>query len=173
MVSRTVPLVVDIFVAALAGIRLHEELAGNFFSAIHLRGTGKKWAGGAVAFAVHADGRKGEICNASMLVPGAFAEIGSEGRQRRQHCEDSGNGKNGMTRQPSIIPQPGRGDQASAEKTHADMDINEVPLRSQSSGVNQPQSWDCTEEQEDHSDANQQLTLTQKQRPDQPEQQQD
>src|ERR1700682_2227189 len=87
MVSRAVPLVVDIFVAALAGIRLHEELAGNLFSAIHLRGTGKKWAGGAVAFAVHGDGRKGGIFNASMLVPAGFAEIASDGRQHRQHGE--------------------------------------------------------------------------------------
>src|ERR1700676_3190850 len=145
MVGRTVPLVVDILVAALAGIRLHEELAGNFFSAIHLRGTGKKWAGGAVAFAVHAHGRKGGIFNASMLVPATLPEIASAGRQHRQHCEDSGNAKNGMTRQPSMIAQPGRGDQASAENTHADMDIDEVPLRSQSSGVNQHQSWDCAE----------------------------
>src|ERR1700687_2940903 len=158
MVGRTVPLVVDIFVAALAGIRLHEELAGNFFSAIHLRGTGEKWAGGAVAFAVHAHGRKGGIFNASMLVPTAFTEIASDGRQHRQHCEDRGDAKNGMTRPPFMIAQPSRGDQAGAEKTRPDMDIDEVPLRSQSAGVNQNQSWDCTEEQEDHSDANQRLT---------------
>src|SRR5882762_1927582 len=98
MVSRTVPLVVDIFVAALAGIRLHEELAGNLFSAVHLRGTGKKWAGGAVAFAVHADGRKGGIFNPSMLVPARFAEIASDGRQHRQHGEYRCDAKNGVTR---------------------------------------------------------------------------
>src|SRR5258707_14209267 len=91
MVSRTVPLVVDILVTAFAGIRLHEELAGNLFSAIHLRGTGKKWAGGAVAFAVHADGRKGGIFNASMLVPAGFAEIASDRRQHCQHGEEGGN----------------------------------------------------------------------------------
>src|SRR5260370_4290052 len=150
MVSRTVPLVVDIFVAALAGIRLHEELAGNFFSAIHLRGTGKKWAGGAVAFAVHAHGWKGGIFNASMLVPASFTEIASDGRQHRQHCEDSGNAKNGKTRQPSLNDQQGRGDQASAEKTQADLDIDEVPLFSQNSAVNQPQSWDSPQQPENH-----------------------
>src|SRR5260370_1805949 len=116
MVGRTVPLVVDIFVAALAGIRLHEELAGNFFSAIHLRGTGKKWAGGAVAFAVHAHGRKGGIFNASMLVPASFTEIASDGRQHRQHCEDSANAKNGKTRQPSMIAHPHPADQTSSAK---------------------------------------------------------
>src|SRR5712691_11918799 len=117
MVRRTVPLIVDILVAALAGIRLHEELAGNLFSAIHLRGTGEKWAGGAVAFAVHADGRKGGIFDASMLVPAAFAQIPSNWRQHRQHGEDGGNAKNGMTRQPSMITQLFFDDQAGTEKT--------------------------------------------------------
>src|ERR1700704_4723931 len=98
MVSRTVPLIVDVLVAALAGVRLHEELAGNLFSAIDLRGTGEKWAGGAVAFAVHADGRKGGIFNASMLVPAGFAEIARDGRQHRQHDEYGGNAKNSVTR---------------------------------------------------------------------------
>src|SRR5713101_7880375 len=117
MVRRTVPLIVDILVAALAGIRLHEELAGNFLSAVDLRGTGEKWAGGAVAFAIHADGRKGGIFNASMLVPTALAEIASDGRQHRQHGEYGGHTKNGMTRQPSMITYPGRGDPAATEKT--------------------------------------------------------
>src|SRR6266404_1912365 len=107
MVSRTVPLVVDILVTALAGIRLHEELAGNLFSAIDLRGTGKKWAGGAVAFAVHGDRRKGGIFNASMPVPARFSEIASDGRQHRQHGEYGGNAQSGMTGEPSMSAQPG------------------------------------------------------------------
>src|ERR1700731_1798100 len=98
MVSRTVPLIVDILVTALAGIRLHEELAGNLFSAIHLRGAGEKWAGGAVAFAVHADGRKGGIFNASMLVPAGFAEIASNGREHRQQCEHGRNRNDSVAR---------------------------------------------------------------------------
>src|SRR4030088_391484 len=128
MDGRTVPLVVDILVAALAGIRLHEELAGNFFSAIHLCGAREKWAGGAITFTVHGDGRKGGIFNASMLVPAGFAEIASYGRQHRQQCEQGGNAKNGVTGQPSMIAQPGRSDQAGTEKTHADMDVDERPM---------------------------------------------
>src|ERR1019366_6968840 len=97
MVGRTVPLVVDILVTALAGFRFHEELAGNFFSAIHLRGTGEKWAGGAVAFAVHSGGRQRRILNAATLAPASFAEIASNGRQHRQHNEHGGNAKCSMT----------------------------------------------------------------------------
>ena len=37
MVGGTVPLVVNIFMTTLAGIRLHEELARNLFSTIDLR----------------------------------------------------------------------------------------------------------------------------------------
>src|ERR1700731_5488131 len=98
MVSRAVPLVVDILMTALARLRLHKELAGNLFSAIDLRGTGKKWAGGAVAFAVHADGRKGRIFNASMLVPAGFAEIASDGREHRQQCEHGRNRNDSVAR---------------------------------------------------------------------------
>src|SRR5882762_6840529 len=136
MVSRTVPLVVNILVAALAGVRLHEELAGNLFSAIDLRGTGKKWTGGAVAFAVHADGRKGGIFNASMLVPAGFAEITSDGRQHCDHGEYGSNAKNGAMGEPSAIPHASSCDKACTEEAHANVDVDERPFRAQGSGVN-------------------------------------
>jgi len=61
-----------------------------------------------------------------------------------------------------MIAQRGRGYQAGTEKTHADMDVDERPFPvRQSSGVNEHQAWDCAKEQEDHSDANQGITLTQ------------
>src|SRR5713226_3843136 len=44
VVHRTEPLVVDVLVAALAGVGLHEILAGNFLSAIDLGGTGEEGA---------------------------------------------------------------------------------------------------------------------------------
>src|SRR6266404_5373988 len=53
MMHRTEPLVVNILMAAFAGIRFHKELAGNFFSAINLRGAGEKVSLRAVAFVVH------------------------------------------------------------------------------------------------------------------------
>src|ERR1700675_3548552 len=98
MVGRAVPLVVDVLMAALAGIRLHEELAGNFFSAIYLRGAGEKWSIGAVAFAIHGERRQRGILNASLLIPASFAEIASHRRQHRQHDEYGGNANDSMTR---------------------------------------------------------------------------
>src|ERR1700675_4864659 len=133
MVSRTVPLIVDILVTALAGIRFHEELAGNLFSAIDLRGTGKKWAGGAIAFAVHADGRKGGIFNPSMLVPARFVEIASDGRQHCEHGEYGGNAKNGAMGEPSAIPHASSCDKPRTEEAHATVDVDERPLRAQGS----------------------------------------
>src|SRR5208337_593286 len=156
MVGRAIPLLVDVLVTALAGIRLHEELARNFLSTIHLCGTGEKWAGGTVAFAVHGEGRQGWIFNASMLGPASFAEIASHGREYRQHNKDGCNSKNSMTG----CQQSGRADQACTEKAQAEVDVDERPLGTQRSGVNQRQPWDCAEEQESHSDANQRLTLT-------------
>src|SRR5436305_2811234 len=57
MVGRAEPLVVNIFVAALAGIGLHEELAGNFLFAVNLRRTGEEISLRTVALAIHAFGR--------------------------------------------------------------------------------------------------------------------
>src|SRR5271155_29101 len=146
MMGRTVPLIVNVLVTALAGIRLHEELAGNLFTAVDLRGTGEKRAGGAVAFSVHGEGRQPWIFNPRMLVPTSFAKVASNRRKHHQHREDGGNANSGMTRQPSEIAEAGRGNQSGTEKTHPEVDINERPLRPQRSGVNQHQPWDCAEE---------------------------
>src|SRR5579863_143459 len=69
MVSRTEPLVVNIFVTALAGVRLHKKLARNPLLAINLRGTGKEWAIGPIPFAVHILRRHGWILNAGTRLP--------------------------------------------------------------------------------------------------------
>src|SRR6267154_1550367 len=74
MVRRAEPLIVDIFVTALAGVGLHEELAGNFPLAINLRGTGEERTLGAVAFAVHVVGRHRGILNTRTRLP-AFADV--------------------------------------------------------------------------------------------------
>jgi hypothetical protein len=95
-----------------------------------------------------------------MLAPASFAEIASHGRQCRQHCEHGCNSKSSMTGQPSAIAHARSNDQASAEEAQAKMDVDERPLRAQCSGVDQRQSWDCAEEQQNHSDADQRLTLT-------------
>ena len=74
MVCRAEPLVVDIFVAAFAGIGLHEELAGNFLPAVNLRRAGEERSFGPVAFPVHVGGRHHRILNAIARLP-AFAHV--------------------------------------------------------------------------------------------------
>src|SRR5580765_1120 len=71
MVRGTEPLVVDVFVTALAGIGLHEKLTGNFLFAVHLRRTRKERTFGAVAFAIHVVGRHGRVLNAVARFPTA------------------------------------------------------------------------------------------------------
>src|ERR1700688_494941 len=102
MVSGAVPLVVNIFVAALAGVGLHEELAGNFFSAIDLRGAGEECAVGAVAFTVHGKRRERRIFNAAVLVAASFAEIAGYGCEHCQHSEHGGNSYDNVTRQALV-----------------------------------------------------------------------
>src|SRR5438445_4895181 len=75
MMRGAEPLVIDIFVAAFTGVRLHEELAGNLLSAVNLGGTGEKWAVRTVPFAVHAGRRSERILNASTILPARSAEV--------------------------------------------------------------------------------------------------
>src|ERR1700685_3850261 len=53
MMRRAEPLIVDVFMAAFAGVGLHEKLAGNLLSAVNLRRTGKEWPIRTIAFAIH------------------------------------------------------------------------------------------------------------------------
>src|ERR1700723_712064 len=97
MVGRAIPLLVDIFMTALAGVRFHEELAGNFFASIDLRRTGEKRAGGAIAFAIHGEGGKRGILEAGVLAPASFAEIGSRWRERGQQRDNDYDAQSSMT----------------------------------------------------------------------------
>src|SRR5207244_2249686 len=78
------PLVVDVFVAALAGIGLHEKLAGNFLFSVHLRRTGEERAFGTVAFAIHIIGGHGRILNAVARFPTAANVTRSVTNSRKQ-----------------------------------------------------------------------------------------
>ena len=84
MVRGAEPLVVDVFVAALAGVRLHEKLAGNFLPAVHLCGTGEERAFGTVAFAIHVIGGHGRILNAVARFPTATHVPRSVTNSRKQ-----------------------------------------------------------------------------------------
>src|SRR5216683_2654862 len=66
---RTEPLVVNVFMAALAGVGLHEKFAGNFLLAVDLRRTGEERAFGTVAFSIHVVGRHGRILDAASRLP--------------------------------------------------------------------------------------------------------
>ncbi len=117
MVGRAVPLIIDIFVTALAGIGLHEELAGNFFSAIDLSGTWEERTGGPVALVIHGEWRQRRILYASALRPASIAKVVRSWRQRHQNGHNDRNSNCNMTWQPSAITQFCGGDQAGSEKT--------------------------------------------------------
>src|SRR5579872_4340206 len=86
MMRGAEPLVIDIFVATLAGVGLHKKLAGNFLLAVNLRRAGEECALGAVAFSIHVARGHDGILNAVTRLP-AFANVvraESNSRQRRE-----------------------------------------------------------------------------------------
>src|SRR6266571_1007815 len=87
---RAEPLVIDVFVTTLAGVRLHEELAGNFLTAVDLRRTWEKRAFGTVALAVHDGRRHLGIFNASTILPAGISQVPSSraeaGKDEQADC---------------------------------------------------------------------------------------
>src|SRR5580692_1292995 len=90
VVGRAEPLVVDVFVAALAGVGLHEKLAGNFLVAVDLSGTREERSLRAIALAVHRVGRHGGVLDAVAGLP-TYADIlravTDAGKNRQAHCD--------------------------------------------------------------------------------------
>ncbi len=67
---RAFPLLVNIRVAALAGLRLHEIIGGNVIAVCRLRGTRKEFAVWPVAFVIHGRRRNGRVVHAICVIPG-------------------------------------------------------------------------------------------------------
>src|SRR5579863_8817149 len=65
----TLPLIVDVCMAALAGGGIHEVVFGHRFTGRGLRGTGKEMPAGAIAFAVHTGGSDRRILDAVGALP--------------------------------------------------------------------------------------------------------
>src|SRR5258708_39730380 len=63
------PLLVNVRVAALAGLRLHEIFRGNVAAIFGLRGAGEKLALRSVAFAVHGRSRHSRVRDAVLVLP--------------------------------------------------------------------------------------------------------
>src|SRR5271166_473242 len=92
----TVPLFENVLVAALAGIRLHEELRGDFPLPCHLRRTRKEGSIGAVAFVVHRHWSDRWILDDEALAPGIARILRPEGDD---HCD----GDHSQRRNPSAM----------------------------------------------------------------------
>ncbi len=70
-----IPFVVDILMAALARIGLHEEFAGNLLVAVNLRRAGEESTVWTVAFTVHAGGGIVGIFDSRTIQPASMAEV--------------------------------------------------------------------------------------------------
>src|SRR5438270_11700341 len=116
MVGRTVPLVVNILMTALAGIGLHEELAGNFLFAVNLRRTGEEISLRPVALAIHAFGRHlGILYSVARLptLPHVVCAVADDGKhsQAERHTDDSGHDFRSCPGFPAAVSAPPVGHQ--------------------------------------------------------------
>src|SRR5260370_27837970 len=84
------PLLVNISVAALARVGLHEKLAGNFLVSVNLGRAGKEIALRTVALIVHGFWRIGGDLNAGVTLPAGAARVPSSGAQSRNREETHG-----------------------------------------------------------------------------------
>src|SRR5271169_6052052 len=101
--GRTEPLIIDVFMAAFAGVGFHEKLAGNFLSPINLRGTGKEWPLGTITLAIHAGRRHRGILDASLILPTRLTQVTSG---RAESGKDQQNNRAANDRTPDARRQP-------------------------------------------------------------------
>src|SRR5271166_1936918 len=149
MMGRAEPLVVDVLMAAFAGVRLHEEFAGNLLFAIDLGGTRKESALGAVALAIHIVWRHRRIFYAVTPLP-ALTDVTravANGGQHYNTCSYSQRGRadgwlvrDSLSRSPV---QPTRNQQSNADQRNHDMKIEFVPLSTRGPGLDQNHADDA------------------------------
>src|SRR5450755_1933258 len=140
VVSRAGPLLVNVGVAALARVGLHEKLAGNFLLAVNLGGAGEKVALRAVAFVVHGFGRVGRILDDCVILPASVARVpGRDGESGKQEKADgvSTSGLHKARRQPALAPRPVRKKNRRAGHRQSNVQIDPVPLGTRGTGLDQ------------------------------------
>ena len=151
MVDRAEPLVVDVLVAALAGIRFHEEFAGNLLLAVDLRRTGKKCALGAIAFVIHAGGRHCGIGHVSTLLPARLADIArsvAQSGESEQADDDTGDCCSAAFSQPAALSDPIGEEQANSRDRQNDVQIQPFPLRPRRAQLYLNRSKQCSSSNE-------------------------
>src|SRR5208283_3088171 len=93
MMRRTIPLLENVLVAALAGVGLHEELRRDLALARNLRRAGKERPGCAIAFVVHGTRSDLGVPDDEALAPGIARVLGAD-------RDDNGDGDHAKRRNP-------------------------------------------------------------------------
>src|SRR5579862_2268655 len=128
---------------ALAGIGLHEKLAGDFLLSVNLRGTGKKRPRRSVAFAIHGVGRHRRILDSAALLPAlanVTCPVANAGQQHQTDCGE-------QDRSAGIRDPPFRalfylvGDQkAYSDERDQNMEVKQIPVRPWRASLNENES---------------------------------
>ncbi len=112
-----IPLLIDVMVAALAGIRFHEVISRNFSRMGRLRRTGEEGAIGSVAFVIHRAGRRRRIADLIGALPAALPDLPSAKPERRsqgQEHRESNRCLCGSFCQPTLRSHPACGQNRSS-----------------------------------------------------------
>src|SRR5579859_1478062 len=142
MVHRAVPLRINVGVATLAGVGLHEVLRGDVDIVFGLSGAGEEFAGCAIPFAVHGVRRHQWVDNAigPRVAPADFAHE-PESRGDGKSNEDK-RGKTESLRgkglpQPAFRMEPVRHKQYHADNAKNDVGVQPIPEMMRSSNLDQ------------------------------------
>src|SRR6266567_3221535 len=142
MMRRAEPLVVNIFVTTLTGIRLHEKLAGNLLLPINLCRTREERALRPVAFPIHVVGRHRRILNAIARLPTLahiMRTVAQTCKHRQTHCRAHSSCDDAGFPQLSAV-QPTCQQQAHTSERNRYMKIELIPFRARSPSLKKDES---------------------------------
>src|SRR4029077_12951475 len=152
VMSRAEPLVIDVLVATFAGIRLHEELAGDFPVAVDLGRTGKKWTLRSITLLIHGGRRHLRILDARPVRPARLAHVAQPSTQAAQQGQADRQPHDcarisGM--QPTASPCSFGNQKTERGRTYQNVAVHPLPHGAHVSGTHQPKANTSSDEKEE------------------------
>src|SRR5271155_414266 len=140
MMRRALPLLIDVLMAASAGIGFHEVIRGDVLAVGRLRGTGKEGAVWAVAFAIHGCWRNLWILNLMRVLPRDRAQPPGPSRDQRrdgQAQRAAQQPRSDSDRKEASLRRPAGDQKRAAGQARADMRIKQRPFHAPRASVDQ------------------------------------
>src|SRR5947209_6712884 len=144
-----IPVVVHVFMAALAAIRFHEKFAGDMSSADYLSRAGEKCSLGSISFCLHSKRSNRRVLNHVTCQPVPFAQRARGNSNTGCNCCEQNHGSHSKFCQPQICSdrQPA-GQRLSSQynygqRCHCNVQVKPFQLGSRGPGKDQRNSQSC------------------------------